>query len=208
MPWPSTHPSLLSRLRDPRDDRAWSDFDARYGELVLRWARWRGLSLVDAEDVRQEVLLGLARALPGFRYEPARGRFRSYLRRTIENAVIRHGTRPFRQREVLLPDEALDRAGDAEELRREEAFEAEWKRHHLRHALRELRASFDPQSIRVFELFLAGCGTEEVARRAGVTVAAAYKAKQRVRNRLRTLVEARIAREEHDEDRGAARGVA
>jgi RNA polymerase sigma-70 factor (ECF subfamily) len=208
MAWPSTHASLLDRLKDPADGRAWTEFDARYGELVLRWALWRGLALVDAEDVRQEVLLGLARALPRFEYQPQRGRFRSYLRRTIENAVIRHGTRPFRRREVLSPHEDLERESPAEERLREEEWEAEWKRHHLRQALREVRATFDATSVLIFELFLAGRSTEDVAREAGVSTAAAYKAKHRVRDRLRALVEAQIAREEGDQGHDVRRGVA
>src|SRR3954469_2676729 len=93
MDWTSTHPSLLERLRDAGDAAAWREFDRRYGELIVRYARARGLQQADAEDVRQAVLLSLSRSMPRFEYSPARGRFRHYLGRVVRNAVSRWGSR-------------------------------------------------------------------------------------------------------------------
>ena len=59
----TTHPTLLSRVRDHEDHRSWREFDSRYRELILRFCRRRGLQQSDAEDVRQIVMLNLARAL-------------------------------------------------------------------------------------------------------------------------------------------------
>ena len=80
MAWSSTtHPSLLSRVRDTDDVAAWHEFEARYGDLILRYCRARRVQHADAEDVRQLVMIGLASSLRSFTYDPARGRFRSYL---------------------------------------------------------------------------------------------------------------------------------
>jgi hypothetical protein len=38
-----TRPSLLLRLRDPRDGDAWHQFAQLYGPLVYQFARKRGL---------------------------------------------------------------------------------------------------------------------------------------------------------------------
>src|SRR5688572_18449843 len=54
-----TRPSLLKRVRDPRDAEAWRQFEGRYGELVLAYCRARGLQPCDAEDVRQLVMAKL-----------------------------------------------------------------------------------------------------------------------------------------------------
>ncbi|MCA9752374.1 MAG: sigma-70 family RNA polymerase sigma factor, partial [Gemmatimonadetes bacterium] len=113
MIWHTTRPSLLLRLRDPSDRRSWAEFDARYGELIVRYCLRRGLQLADAEDVRQEVLVSLASALKTFEYSPERGRFRGYLGRAVRNAIFRQATRPYRVREALGGDEGLDRAPEA-----------------------------------------------------------------------------------------------
>jgi len=89
----STHPSLLARVRDPADRAAWRQFEARYGPLILGFCRSVGLQLADAEDVRQEVMLSLSRAMPAFTYSRQAGRFRSYLGAAVRHAVIRHAER-------------------------------------------------------------------------------------------------------------------
>lgn len=40
---PPTMPSLLVRLRDHRDNRAWSEFVDLYAPLIYAYARKRGL---------------------------------------------------------------------------------------------------------------------------------------------------------------------
>ncbi|HMB71812.1 MAG TPA: RNA polymerase subunit sigma, partial [bacterium] len=58
----TTHPSLLQRVQDASDQEAWSLFEARYRELILRYCRRKGMSSFEAEDVRQMVMLGLVQA--------------------------------------------------------------------------------------------------------------------------------------------------
>jgi len=60
---PTTHPSLLLRLRDARDDQAWSQFVDIYAPLVYGYARKHGLQDADAADVTQEVLRSVARSI-------------------------------------------------------------------------------------------------------------------------------------------------
>jgi RNA polymerase sigma-70 factor (ECF subfamily) len=81
-----TRPSLLSRVRDTADQAAWSEFDGRYRDLILRYACRQGLSAADAEDVRQLVMLRLVRVLPDFRYDAAHGRFQRFAKRATSAA--------------------------------------------------------------------------------------------------------------------------
>jgi RNA polymerase sigma-70 factor (ECF subfamily) len=195
MEWQTTRATLIRRLRDTDDHEAWAEFDRRYGPLILRYCRKRGLALSDAEDVRQIVLLGLARALPGFRYQREKGRFRGYLGRTVRNAIFRYNTRPHRSLETLVLDES--RAPDVEaEDDGDAVWEQEWVHHHLRTAMEAIRDQHDPRSIRVFERLLAGQTPAEVAAATGMTTAAVHKIKQRVRDRLRQ----QIARQLEDEE--------
>ena len=64
----ATHASLLLRLRDDADGGAWNEFLDRYGELIRGFARRRGLQSADCDDIAQDVLLSLSKALPNFQY--------------------------------------------------------------------------------------------------------------------------------------------
>jgi RNA polymerase sigma-70 factor (ECF subfamily) len=195
MQWQTTQATLLRRLRDSDDHDAWAEFDRRYGDLILRYCRTRGLQLSDAEDVRQIVLMSLARSLPGFRYSRERGRFRGYLGRTVRNAIHRWSTRPNRAVEVLWldgDDPPPAPAGETDD----DAWEAEWTRHHLRTAMARIRGRHDAKSLEIFDRLLAGESPADVAAATGMTAAAVHKIKQRVRDRLREQVAAQLREED------------
>ncbi len=82
-----TSPSLLERVgQDPRDQAAWEAFVAYYGPKIRGWCRERGLQAADADDVTQDVLLRLSRALRTFVYDPSRT-FRGWLRCVTQHAL-------------------------------------------------------------------------------------------------------------------------
>ena len=177
MSWRTTQPSLLARVRDPEDQRAWEEFDRRYGELIVRYCRSRSLQQSDAEDVRQIVLMNLSSALRRFEYQPGRGRFRSYLGCVVRNAIARYAGRRQRDARGLDPQildlEAVD---DGEHDPR---WEEEWTAHHLRRAMDVVRRSHDPKSLEVFDRLLAGGDVREVAATLGLSTDAVHKIKQR-----------------------------
>lgn len=190
----TTRISLLSRVRDLGNDAAWREFDRTYRELILRYARRRGLQIGDAEDVRQAVMLRLMRALPGFRYDPSVGRFRDYLRTVAHHEVVRQFESAARTPRVAidsLPEPALD-GHDPD-------WDDEWRAHHLRLAMAKARASFEPATLEIFERLMAGEEPAAIATARGLGVDAVYKAKQRVRDFLRERVAEQIASEEFQE---------
>jgi RNA polymerase sigma factor (sigma-70 family) len=93
-----THPSLLLRLRDTRDEAAWSQFAAIYTPLIFGFCHGRGLTEADASDVTQEVFKAVAVALPRFEYDPARSSFRNWLftvvRSKLNNFLAAQARRP------------------------------------------------------------------------------------------------------------------
>lgn len=208
MPHETTQPSLLSRVRDASDQAAWREFDAKYRDLILRYALRRGLQASDAEDVRQIAMLNLARGLRGFHYEDQRGRFRHYLARVIQNAIHRYYRTPREERLGLdsgvLAESPADESGA---LDRE--WEEEWRAHHYRLALETVRETVEPRSVEVFEGLLGGESPEAVAERFDMDRGAVYKVKQRVRDRLKELIQQQIREEElsWDGDAGDGRGA-
>ncbi len=196
----STSPSLLERVRDSADEAAWRRFDARYGPLVLDYCRARGLKLHDAEDVRQVVMLSLARGLATFAYDRQRGRFRDYLACIVRNAIARSARR-HAARPAVLSNDALEALAPRQASPAEEAlWEREWTRHHCLRALEALRASESPRNMAILDRLLAGAAAAVVAREFDLEPPAVRKIKERLRQRLAELIAAQLA----DEDRADA----
>jgi len=191
----TTHPSLLARVADLEDQSAWREFDARYRELILRYCRRKGLQTSDAEDVRQMVMLNLARQLRSFEYKPKLGRFRDYLGRTVANAIHRYFRRPRPERGGLDVGVVADLEAPADE-RLDQEWETEWMLHHYRLAMAAVRETADAKSVEVFEQLLAGRSTEEVAELFEMTREAVHKVKQRMRDRLKQKIAEQVREDE------------
>ena len=65
-PTQSTRPSLLLRIRDPRDSEAWQMFVDTYLLMIYRYGRRMNLQDADAADVSQEGLSEIARCIRTF----------------------------------------------------------------------------------------------------------------------------------------------
>lgn len=195
MAWETTQPSLLSRIRNPADKDAWRDFDEQYGELIVRYARSRGVQQSDAEDIRQVVMLNLARAMNQFQYSPAKGKFRNYLGRVVRNTIIQLNSRP-KIKQNALDSYVTDTVPSEEYVNNDELWDQEWMRHHYRMAMKTIRISFDPKSIEVFDRLLAGELVTHVATSFNLTTQAVHKIKQRIRNRLKIQIAVQIQEED------------
>lgn len=191
-----TQPSLLLRLRDTSDHQAWAEFDARYRGLIQAYCAARGLQASDADDVRQMVMTNLAKYLPTFEYRPEKGRFRGYLGCLVRTAIAHYFSRQ-RGDDAVAFDTAVaavtpaSAAADQDEL-----WEREWVQHHFRLAMSRIRETFDARSITIFERLLAGETPEAAASAEGINAAAVYKIKQRVRDRLKELIDAQVREED------------
>lgn len=190
---PTTRPSLLVRLRDPGDGRAWEEFVAVYTPLIDRVARVRGLQPADAAEVAQEVFQAVARAIGRWDADPARGSFRGWLFRIARNLTLdrlaahrRHprgsGDSAMQARLEALP------APDAEDT---VVFDAEYRRGLFRYAAERVRPEFrDPTWQAFWATGVEGREPAAVAAEMGLSVGAVYIAKSRVMARLRTVIAA------------------
>src|SRR5271163_964232 len=140
----TTRPSLLIRLRDHGDERAWAEFTEVYGPLVYQLARRRGLQEADAQDLVQEVFRAVARAIERYDPDPARGSFRGWLTRIASNLIInllaaqrRHprGTGDSDMQRLL--EEQPDLLAEESAL-----FESEYRKRLLSWAAERVRGSF------------------------------------------------------------------
>jgi len=194
-----TRQSLLSRLRDWQDDGGWREFFDTYWRLIYNVARKSGLADAEAQDVVQNTFVYLARRMPNFRYDRARGSFKSWLR-----VVTRSRISVFLRREKtggpLLREPFPDPEGDsgnpieaipdpaADAL--DEVWQREWQQNLLDTAQRRIRAKISSQQLLIFRMASAeNLPLSQVAKKLGVSLAQVYLARHRVGRLLKAEVE-------------------
>lgn len=190
----STHVSLLARLVQGTDSTVWQEFQERYGELIRRFGRRQGLQPADCDDVLQDVLLALTRAMPGFVYDPALGKFRSYLKTIALRAVFK---KKFQHR-APLPLEHIEEATRAASVDEtiEQHWESEWRDYHVRRALKVAEAEFNATDRSAFERYaVAGEDARHVAEALGLSIDQVHQAKSRILKRLTRLIEQQVSEE-------------
>jgi RNA polymerase sigma-70 factor (ECF subfamily) len=198
---PGTRPSLLLRLRDPRDAGAWAELIDLYGPLLFRLARRHGLQEADAADLTQEVLQRVAGAIGGFAYDPSRS-FRSWLRTIALNRL-----RDWRQAaaaarrggggEVAGGNSDLFEQVPAPPADDEGEWERDYQRQVLLAASRRVEGDFSATTWQAFQLTaVEGLSGPEAAARLGMSLGAVHVARSRVTARLRETVRQMMLDEE------------
>jgi len=192
-----THRSLLTRLKQWDDSGAWRQFFDAYVKLIYGFAMKAGLSDVESQEVVQETMLVVAKQMPGFRYDPAKGSFRRWLFNQARWRIADQFRK--RQREHLLQGGAQDdstgtgemeRIPDASQQKLQATWDAEWRENQLARALERVKGNVSERQYQMFHLFtIQGWSMAEIIRTLKVNRAQVYMAKMRVSK----LVKAELA---------------
>ena len=188
----TTKKSLLCRIRDG-SAVGWEEFYKTYAPFIRAVGReeWRFCD-ADLGRLVSDVMLSVYNQ-GRISYDPAKGGFRVWLRRIVRRRASdivkedsRHAAPPDALR--ILEEDGRDTEGgslcDADRR-----WEVLWRRHILKEALDELRASLEPKSYQAFELFaLKGQPAKLVAATLGMGEGAVYVCKHRALAMLRERV--------------------
>lgn len=184
-----TRPTLLNRLRDGADTMAWNDFFTSYWPVVFSYARHRGCSEHTAQEVVQDVMLTVFEKRDAFQYDPAKGRFRNWLHRVVNNRVAQRRRRPTEKVRARGGDtgDALEECAD-----RNDTPDAVWDKSFdlavLAAMVHVVRREMNPRDFVAFELaVLHDRAPGDVARLTGMSRNMVYKARRKVLARLREL---------------------
>ena len=185
---PETRASLLIRVRDPADQAAWQEFVEIYRPVIVRLARHKGLQPADADDVAQQVLLSVAKAVE--EYDPQRARFRTWLHRIARNAILNALTRGKPDRgsgatgTLAVLNQHASRDGPDSDLLR-----LEYRREVFRWAARQVHKEFKDATWSAFWLTAVdGRGADSVAAELGKSRGAIYAARSRITRRIQEKV--------------------
>jgi len=192
----TTKKSLLERVRSG-DEISWREFCYTYRPLVILCGRDCGLTYDENEELVQQVMCEIFQKeilsqynideVPSsitFQYDPAKGRFRFFLKAIIRNQALKLYHKRNRASSL---DEVPEPASEAHF---DEAWENEWRRHLLTQALAELRNQVQPVTYSAFEMYaVQNRPVKEVADFLQLSVNSVYVAKNRCIAALKEVVE-------------------
>ena len=159
----TTRKTLLKRLQT-FDDISWEEFYGIYWPLVFAIGRKLGMTPDECRDLMQEIMLELFKGEALLRYDPSRGKFRTFL-----GVLVRHKALAMLQDSAHIsacPQTDGSRHGDAsvsvadvlssedqdENAPFQKLFDEEYRNCLLSVALNELRNSVEPKTYSIFEM--------------------------------------------------------
>lgn len=192
-----TRQSLLSRLKDWRDQDSWKEFFDTYWKLIYSAALRAGLTDAEAQDVVQETVISVSKSMAASAYDPSKSSFKTWLMRLT-------GWRILGQLKKRLPahrssgpktstseTDTVERIPDESIPSLQAVWDEEWESNLFEAAIRRVKAKADPKQYQVFDLYARkNWPVGKVARDMRITRASVYVAKHRITN----LIKKEIAR--------------
>lgn len=180
-----TSKTLLMLVREQGDEASWQRFSETYRPFIFALMRQQGISHEDCEELSQDVLVKVWKALGDFLYERSRCRFRTWLARISKNTAINfHHSKSNRQNRQKL------HYSDSELLKLscqpavEEAEEAEWKLFIAGKAWKNIQSHFSELHLRAYSLMLEGKSAAETAKVCDVKENTAYVYRKKVQTAM------------------------
>ncbi len=178
-----TRSTLLCRLKDRADTGAWETFGALYRPLILSYARSRGLSESDAEDVAQQCTQAVLEKIGEYQHL---GSFKAWLRAIANHKVVdkhRAGQHEVHAGTGFWGGHAVDEP-DASD-----SWDRQWAHAHIAYCAQRARATVNDSTYEAFEACVVrGLRPADVAASLNISVNQVYVAKHRVLERIRELL--------------------
>ncbi len=184
-----TTTEMLDGLHDSSNERVWTDFDDRYRPILIGFGRSLGLSDADAADLAQDAITRFVIEYREGKYDRERGRLRSWL-----IGIVRYRVLELRRKKGVRKEaHGVTRAAELPSKREmTQMFERQHEAEIYRRAVEKLKATSktDEHTVRAFELLMERqMAPKLVAEELGMSIDDVYRAKSRVAQRLRAIVE-------------------
>ena len=188
-----TRRSLVSRLRRWDDGASWEEFFNTYWRLIYSVAIKSGLSDQEAEDVVQETILGIAKKMSDFRYDPAVCSFRGWLLHVTRLRIVDQLRKrlPAAPRPTHATNETttLERIADPAGAGLDNVWDDEWEKNIVDVAMTRVKRRVRPEHYQIFYLnVVKEVSAQKVARSFGTSVAQVYLIKHRVARLVKSEV--------------------
>ena len=187
---PDTRHSLIVRLKDSRNDLAWTEFVCAYEPFLTRLVRKQGTPERHVADVTQQLLIAIAKSVDGWKPDGKTASFRRWLGCVARNVVIKfmvrerkHVTGEGGSDFLKALTETIDPSIDAELQRQYEQELILW-------AAERVRLEFRESSWQAFwETEIVGRSIADVSEDLRVSIGSVYMSRSRIFARIRVIIE-------------------
>ena len=186
---PETRHRLIARLKDQRNELAWTEFVCAYEPFLARLVRRQGTPDRHVPDITQHLLIAIAKSVNGWSSGGREASFRRWLGRVARNVVIKFMTREKKQITgqggsdfLKLVELTSDDTPDEERSKQYEHELILW-------AAELVRGEFRETSWRAFwATQVDGRSVPDVAGELGVTPGSIYMSRSRIFARIRLRI--------------------
>jgi RNA polymerase sigma-70 factor (ECF subfamily) len=186
-----TRQSLLERLRDLDDSAAWQEFFDTYWKLIYASAIRFGLSDDEAEEVVQETVIGIARKMDTFQYQPQTCSFKGWLMHVTRRRIIDRFRKRQSRRGVHIPlpadtgtteaEQPVQLRDDAAERAFEGLWDEEWQKNLIDAAMERVKRKVPAKQYQIFYLHsVKNMPGRDISKLLGVSTAKVYVVRHRI----------------------------
>ena len=156
-----TRLTLMERLKNSGDEKSWDEFNNIYRRYIYSIVKSMNVPESKIDDLIQDVLLSVWKALPGFEYNNGKGRFSSWLATITVNKVKSSHLQKSRQlnREQKAYEQQEDPIGNEFEI----LIDREWAAFLTQSAWENIKESLSDTMRECFEYFMDGLKVKEIA---------------------------------------------
>ncbi|WDE96561.1 sigma-70 family RNA polymerase sigma factor [Lentisphaera profundi] len=180
MPGQETSQTLLLKLQSQNDEEAWARFSKEYRPFIYSILKHYQIAHEDIEDLQQDILVKVWKALPDFIYQVERCRFRTWLSRVSRNHCLNFCQSKYQRKiKAEVPVELYDKSTQPEI---DTLAEEEWQVFIADKAWTNIEKLFTDKQKEVFLLVSKGKHQSEAAERLGLEVNTAYVYAKKVKD--------------------------
>ena len=180
-----TSKTLLLRLQQQNDEKAWERFSLEYRPFIYSLIKVYGVSHEDSEELVQDVLVKVWKAMGDFLYVRERCKFRTWLSRIIKNATLNFlnlKKNKAKKLEVDDSEDALNNFSSRNEV--DEKAETEWKLFIANKAWENIQESFSEKVLQAYTFMATGKSAAEAAEKFNIEENTAFRYRKRVKDAM------------------------
>ena len=179
----NTRETLLQKLQKAEDENSWDEFVKYYEGYIYVVIRSFGVDMNTSEDLLQDVLIKVWKALPKFEYQNEKCRFRTWLCVLIRNTTYNHfKSKANRQSQQNVSyDNVLSSLDMINAPEIDKIAELEWKSYISNMAWNNVKNSFSDMARQTFEDSMNEMANEDIAEKHDIPESSVRVHKSRIR---------------------------
>jgi len=186
-----TRVTLLAKLKNTENTKAWLEFESIYRGFILSLIVRMGINQHDAEDISQAVLTKVWQKIEDFEYNENKGKFHNWLAamtrntvrdffRTKKNFITGRDSVEYQEEYLDIEEQVLP---DIENLAREE-----WILHITNLAWENIKADIYKTKQDVFKMVSQEIPNKEISKKLGISEPSVRVYKAEVFEKMRTEI--------------------